>query len=81
MLLFTYDEKLHKQNEKNENIAEGRAQGLAEGRSQGRAESTKSMQLLLEKLFADNRIDDIKKISEDTDYLNKLLEEYNIQER
>ena len=45
-----------------------------ESRAEGRTELT----TLIQCLFADSRIDDLKKASEDPEYLEQLLQEYNI---
>ena len=60
----------------------GRIAGLAEGRAAGRAvgrsEGIQHEQKLTKALLRDNRIDDLKRALEDSDFRQKLLEEYGI---
>lgn len=57
----------------------GRVEGRAEGRKEGRKEGKNDILHLMQKLFADGRVDDAKKASEDPAYCEKLIEEYLIQ--
>lgn len=60
-------------------LAEGRAQGLAEGRAEGmaegRAEGMQRYSELIECLFAEGRVDDIKRAADDPAYRDALFEE------
>lgn len=53
-------------------------QGLNRGRTEGHTQGLQQMQILTQKLLQDNRIEDLKKASEDENYLQKLMEEYRI---
>ena len=57
---------------------EGLAEGLDRGRTEGHTQGLQQMQILTQKLLQDNRIEDLKKASEDENYLQKLMEEYRI---
>ena len=57
---------------------EGLAEGLDRGRTEGHTQGLQQMQFLTQKLLQDNRIEDLKKASEDENYLQKLMEEYGI---
>lgn len=78
MSIYEYDEeremKLIREDERELGREEGRIEGRAEGRNEGRGEII----MLLRKLFADRREDDLKKVLEDAGYCRQLCEEYNI---
>ena len=59
-----------------EERGEKRGKKLGEENGEKRAESR--MQELLQKLIADNRTDDLVKISKDSKYLKKMYKEYGI---
>ena len=61
-----------------EGRAEGRAKGLVEGRAEGRAEGVNNVMKLNALLIKENRFDDLKRASNDWDYLNKLLKDFNL---
>ncbi|MCI6018574.1 MAG: hypothetical protein MRZ59_06965 [Clostridiales bacterium] len=62
----------------NRGRTEGLAEGLDRGRTEGHTQGLQQMQILTQKLLQDNRIEDLKKASEDENYLQKLMEEYRI---
>ena len=59
--------------------AEGNAEGYAAGKSDGNAEGQEIFAKLVNILLKENKIEDIQKASTDSDYRNKLYEEYNIK--
>ncbi len=61
---------------KKEAIREGREEGREEGRKEGIREGREELSELNKWLFAQNRVDDVKRAAEDSDYLNTLFEEY-----
>ncbi len=54
-----------------------REEALEQGIEQGATLRTAQIQQVFSILTSENRIDDIRRACEDTDYLNKLLEKYN----
>ncbi len=58
-----------------EGFSEGFQKGFSEGLQKGQAELERVL-LLIRLLLADNRIEDSKRMSEDSDFRNKLLDEY-----
>jgi len=50
--------------------------GRMEGRMEGRKEGTVLFASLMQKLFADGRIEDARRASEDYEYSQKLFKEY-----
>lgn len=66
MILEEFDWEKHIRLEKKESYAEG----LTEGRN--------AITTLAQRLLADSRIDDLKRAAEDPEYLELLLQEYNI---
>lgn len=61
-----------------EGLAEGRAEGRVEGLAEGRAEGEERYNRLVEKLLASDRIDDLRKASEDQAYRNALFDEFRV---
>ncbi len=57
-----------------ENRREGRIEGRIEGRDEGRDEIMNLVNILI----SENRLDDIKRVTEDKEYCDKLLEELKI---
>lgn len=61
-------------------LAEGREKGLAEGRAEGlaegRAEGMQRYSELIERLFSEGRVDDIKRAADDPAYRDALFEEF-----
>ena len=57
---------------------EGRIEGRVEGRVEGRAEGFGLMSKLIDILMGENRYDDVKKVTKDTAYRDKLLKEYRL---
>lgn len=57
-----------------ENIELGREEGLELGREEG----SENMAALIKVLIAENRIEDLRRASEDTGFRDKLLREYHI---
>lgn len=62
-----------------EEYGDGReAKGRAEGLEKGRAEGAERMGALISKLIELNRIDDVKKVSADSAFRDKLFKELGI---
>lgn len=59
-----------------ERLAEKRGEKLGEEHGETIAES--HMQQLLQNLIADNRYEDLVRISKDSEYLKKMYQEYGI---
>ncbi len=57
-----------------ENIEKGIARGMEKGKSVGE----EMMLMLIQKLVANNRFEDISKIKDNKEYRQKLYREYNI---
>ncbi len=70
MFLTEYDEKQHMKY----TFEEGREAGLAEGREAGQGQ----ILFLTQKLLTENRLEDLKRVSVDKEYLKKLLEEFHL---
>ena len=60
--------------ERKEARAEGWAEGLAEGRAEGQSKANKLVQLLAQQ----NRMDDIIKAANDSEYQEQLFKEFNL---
>lgn len=58
--------------------AEGMEEGIEIGREEGRQEGTERMVLLTGKLLEQNRIDDLKRMAEDSEYRNQLFREFGL---
>ena len=78
MSIYEFDEeremRLIREDEREIGIEIGREEGI----EIGRVESLRRMMTLNKILLADNRIDGLKKVSEDEAYLVVLCKEYNI---
>ena len=61
-----------------EGIAEGIAEGEARGRAEGIAEGEARNRALIDKLLADNRLDDLKRSTTDEAFCSKLYKEYGL---
>ena len=65
-----------------EGEARGRAEGVAEGEARGRAEGIAEGEarnrVLIDKLLADNRLDDLKRSTTDEAFCNELYKEYGL---
>lgn len=61
-----------------EGIAEGEAQGRIEGKVQGRIEGENRLSALIDRLLEDDRIADIKRVTADAAYREKLFGEFGI---
>lgn len=70
MFLTEYDKKLHMEN----TYREGQEDGLEQGRVQGQNRVLVLYQLLLR----ENRLDDLRRASENTQYLEELFREFKI---
>ncbi|MDD6201574.1 MAG: hypothetical protein PUB13_01305 [Lachnospiraceae bacterium] len=57
---------------------EGHAAGLVEGHASGLAEGQNLLSQLMSKLFADNRIEDAKRATQDPDFREQLYHEYGL---
>ena len=79
-----YDEArtmaLFKEEGLEEGLEKGREEGLEKGREQGREEANAKFSLLLQKLIAQGKNDDIQRISVDKEYREQLYEEYGLNE-
>ncbi|MEE3422451.1 MAG: hypothetical protein VZR11_07115, partial [Succinimonas sp.] len=78
MCITEYDEKKTMDKIRRDSIKEGREQGREEGREQGREEADVKFSLLLQKLLAQGKNDDIQRISVDKEYRKQLYEEYGL---
>ncbi len=56
----------------------GFARGIEEGEARGRVEGEARNKALINKLLADNRIDDLKRSTTDEDFCSKLYKEYGL---
>ena len=56
-----------------------REEAYEEGKKIGREEGERALSRLIELLLADNRLDDLKRITEDADYRERLLKELQIE--
>ena len=56
-------------------IAQGMTQGIAQGMTQGIAQGEDNAFSLVKILIANNRLEDLKRVSEDESYRNKLMTE------
>ncbi len=56
----------------------GFEQGFEEGFKQGQEEGMEQVALLMKKLFAQKRIEDVKKACKDKQYLMQLMKEFDI---
>ena len=61
-----------------EGLEEGRVEGLEEGRKEGFAKGTNRVLSLNNLLISQNRFDDLKRASVDSEYLNTLFKEFNL---
>ena len=59
--------------------AEGKAEGKVEGKAEGNIEGQELFAKLVNILLKENKIEDVQRASTDSDYRNKLYEEYNIK--
>ena len=66
MLLTEYDEQAHIKNEKDISFEEGREEGR------------ESLSVLIQKLLAENRLDDVNRVTSDKEYCEKLMKEFKI---
>lgn len=66
MILEEYDEELHLKTTYEEGISVGEERGL------------KRLSTLFQKLIQTQRIDDLKRASEDPDYQQKLFDEFHL---
>ena len=57
---------------------EGRKEGLKEGRKEGEKEDLNRLSSLIQRLIAENRMDEVKLAVEDETVQNRLLEEYGL---
>ena len=61
-------------------MAEGKAEGLAEGIAEGKASGVALINQLHSLLINDGRMDDLKKSINDSEYQEKLIREYKLNE-
>lgn len=52
--------------------------GFVKGKTEGKAEGIAKMSLLFKSLFDQNRIEDVKRASEDESYRSQLMKEFGI---
>ena len=62
-------------------IKNGRNEGWNDGRNEGRNEERFCIQTLMSRMFSEGRVDDLRRASTDSDYLNQLLEEQGLLEK
>lgn len=58
-----------------ENLVE---QGKSEGRLEGRLEGESRSFILIQKLFSENKIEEVKRVSEDKAYREEMYEKYGL---
>ncbi|MDE7340074.1 MAG: hypothetical protein K2N80_05855 [Lachnospiraceae bacterium] len=58
--------------------AEGREEGRKEGREEGRKEGREEILELTRKLIEQNRMDDLKRLAEDSTYREQLFREFGL---
>ena len=63
---------------KSDGYSAGSADGYATGKSEGNTEGQELFAKLVNILLKENKIEDIQRVTTDTDYRNKLYEKYNI---
>ena len=63
----------------NQGIEKGLAKGLEKGLAKGKSEGEDKMALLVKKLLEQDRIDDVRKASEDKGYREQLMREFSIE--
>ena len=56
----------------------GIAKGIAKGKAEGKIEGEDTLALLMKKLLDQNRIEDVKRASEDKEYRARLMKEFGI---
>lgn len=61
-----------------EGRAKGHAEGKAEGRAEGRAEADRQYKTLIDRLLDAGRLDDLRKMTDDAAYRQKLCAEFGI---
>ena len=61
-----------------EHIKSEKAYSYAEGHAEGRSAERNAFSLLTQKLFADSRIENLKKAAENPEYMEQLMKEYHI---
>ncbi len=57
---------------------EGRKEGREEGRKEGKTEGEDNLALLSQKLFSQDRIEDLKRVMDDKEYREQLKKEFGI---
>lgn len=74
MFLTEYDKKLHMVN----TYREGQENGLVLGLEQGRVQGQNQVLVLYQLLLRENRLDDLRRVSENAQYLEELFREFKI---
>ena len=64
---------------KAEGIAEGIVKGIAKGKAEGIAEGENLILTLIQKMFAEGRVAEIQRVSEDEEYRMKVMEEFGLK--
>jgi hypothetical protein len=78
MFLEEYDEELHHRTLRREGYEDGWHDGQKEGILEGNLEMLHKINLLQQKLMADDRMGDFSHAIQDIDFLNQLFQEYKI---
>ena len=60
-------------------LEELKEQGKSEGRLEGRLEGESRSFILIQKLFSENKIEEVKRVSEDKAYREEMYEKYGLQ--
>lgn len=85
MSIYEYDQerelKLIREDERELGREEGMEKGIEEGMQKGIEQGRAEVVLLNKYLLADNRIDDLRKATEDAAYRKALCEEYGIEQK
>ena len=77
-MLLSIERREAEKRGREEGLAKGRAEGQAEGRAEGRAEGESRIKKLVSHLVADGRTDELVRIADDPQLVERLCEEYGI---
>ena len=80
MLLTEYDEQVHIKNEKEISYEEGERAGIIKGEQVGIKKGEDMLSTLIQHLLAAERMDDIVRVTTDTQYRQKLYKEFQLIE-
>jgi hypothetical protein len=78
VVLSTFDQENHDRILKEDSLEKGKKLGKELGEKIGETRGKELLNLLNQKLVSDQRIDDLVRATTDSEFQEKLLEEYNI---